>query len=105
MNNVQWLDEVKFNEQGLIPAIAQHHLAGRVLMAAWMKLESLALNAEKIQAVYFSRSRQKLWHKDEESGNFQTVHVIRLECDADVIVLSIEQHGGIACHTGRESCF
>ena len=105
MNNVQWLDEVKFNEQGLIPAIAQHHQTGRVLMVAWMNREALTLTAEKNQAVYFSRSRQKLWHKGEESGHFQTVHEIRLDCDADVIVLQIEQHGGIACHTGRESCF
>lgn len=105
MKNLQWLDEVKFNEQGLIPAIAQHHQTGRVLMVAWMNRESLTLTAEKNQAVYFSRSRQKLWHKGEESGHFQTVHEIRLDCDADVIVLQIEQHGGIACHTGRESCF
>ena len=105
MNNLQWPDEVKFNEQGLIPAIAQHHQTGRILMVAWMNREALALTAEKNQAVYFSRSRQKLWHKGEESGHFQTVHEIRLDCDADVIVLQIEQHGGIACHTGRESCF
>ena len=105
MKNMQWLDEVKFNEQGLIPAIAQHHQTGRVLMVAWMNREALTLTAEKNQAVYFSRSRQKLWHKGEESGHFQTVHEIRLDCDADVIVLQIEQHGGIACHTGRESCF
>ncbi|AUX85497.1 bifunctional phosphoribosyl-AMP cyclohydrolase/phosphoribosyl-ATP pyrophosphatase [Acinetobacter sp. ACNIH2] len=105
MNNVRWLDEVKFNEQGLVPAIAQHHQTGRVLMVAWMNREALALTAEKNQAVYFSRSRNKLWHKGEESGHFQTVHEIRLDCDADVIVLQIEQHGGIACHTGRESCF
>ena len=105
MNNLQWLDEVKFNEQGLIPAIAQHHQSGRILMVAWMNREALSLTAEKNQAVYFSRSRQKLWHKGVESGHFQTVHEIRLDCDADVIVLQIEQHGGIACHTGRESCF
>lgn len=105
MKNLQWLDEVKFNEQALIPAIAQHHQTGRVLMVAWMNREALTLTAEKNQAVYFSRSRQKLWHKGEESGHFQTVHEIRLDCDADVIVLQIEQHGGIACHTGRESCF
>lgn len=105
MNNVQWLDEVKFNEQGLVPAIAQHHQTGRVLMVAWMNREALTLTAEKKQAVYFSRSRNKLWHKGEESGHFQTVHEIRLDCDADVIILQIEQHGGIACHTGRESCF
>ena len=105
MNNTQWLDEVKFNEQGLVPAIAQHHQTGRVLMVAWMNREALTLTAEKKQAVYFSRSRNKLWHKGEESGHFQTVHEIRLDCDADVIILQIEQHGGIACHTGRESCF
>lgn len=105
MKNLQWLDEVKFNEQGLIPAIAQHHQTGRVLMVAWMNREALTLTAEKNQAIYFSRSRQKLWHKGEESGHFQTVHEIRLDCDADVIVLQIEQHGRIACHTGRESCF
>lgn len=105
MNNVQWLDEVKFNEQGLIPAIAQHHQTGRILMVAWMNREALALTAEKNQAVYYSRSRQKLWHKGEESGHFQTVYEIRLDCDGDVIILQIAQHGGIACHTGRESCF
>ncbi|HCM30925.1 MAG TPA: phosphoribosyl-AMP cyclohydrolase, partial [Acinetobacter radioresistens] len=105
MNNLQWLDEVKFNDQGLVPAIAQHHQTGRILMVAWMNREALALTAEKMQAVYYSRSRQKLWHKGEESGHFQTVYEIRLDCDADVIVLQIEQHGGIACHTGRESCF
>lgn len=105
MNNLQWLDEVKFNPQGLVPAIAQHHQTGRVLMVAWMNREALALTAEKNQAVYFSRSRNKLWHKGEESGHFQTVHEIRLDCDADVIILQIEQQGGIACHTGRESCF
>lgn len=100
-----WLDEVQFNADGLIPAIAQHHQTGRILMVAWMNREALQLTAEKKQAVYFSRSRQKLWHKGEESGHFQTVHEIRLDCDADVIVLMVEQHGGIACHTGRESCF
>ncbi|MEB3767255.1 bifunctional phosphoribosyl-AMP cyclohydrolase/phosphoribosyl-ATP diphosphatase HisIE [Acinetobacter sp. MD2] len=105
MNNLQWLDEVKFNEQGLVPAIAQHHHTGRILMVAWMNREALQLTTEKNQAVYYSRSRQKLWHKGEESGHFQTVHEIRLDCDADVITLHIEQHGGIACHTGRESCF
>lgn len=100
-----WLNDVKFNEQGLIPAIAQDYQTGKVLMVAWQNREALQLTAEKKQAVYFSRSRQKLWHKGEESGHFQTVHEIRLDCDADVIILQIEQHGGIACHTGRESCF
>ena len=103
--NTTWLNDVKFNEDGLIPAIAQDYQTGRVLMVAWQNREALALTAEKKQAVYYSRSRQKLWHKGEESGHFQTVHEIRLDCDADVIILQIEQHGGIACHTGRESCF
>lgn len=100
-----WLDAVKFNEQGLVPAIAQDVQTGRVLMVAWQNREALQLTAQHKQAVYFSRSRQKLWHKGEESGHFQTVHEIRLDCDGDVIILLIEQHGGIACHTGRESCF
>jgi phosphoribosyl-ATP pyrophosphohydrolase/phosphoribosyl-AMP cyclohydrolase len=104
-NMSHWLDEVKFDQHGLIPAIAQHHQTGRILMVAWMNREALALTASTLQAVYFSRSRQKLWHKGEESGHFQTVHELRLDCDGDVIVLRIEQHGGIACHTGRASCF
>ena len=100
-----WLDEIKWTADGLIPAIAQDANSGRVLMFAWMNRESLALTAEKGEAVYYSRSRQKLWHKGEESGHIQTVKSIRLDCDNDVILLSIEQTGGIACHTGRESCF
>ena len=100
-----WLDAVKFDPQGLIPAIAQDRDSGRILMVAWMNREALQLTAEKQQGVYWSRSRNKLWHKGEESGHFQTVHEIRLDCDADVIVLIITQQGGIACHTGRESCF
>ena len=100
-----WLDDVKFDQQGLIPAIAQDHLTGRILMVAWMNRDALQLTAEKNHGVYFSRSRNKLWHKGEESGHYQHVHEIRLDCDADVIVLQITQHGGIACHTGRESCF
>ena len=103
MNN--WLDDVKFDQQGLIPAIAQDHITGRILMVAWMNRDALQLTAEKNRGVYFSRSRNKLWHKGEESGHYQQVHEIRLDCDADVIVLQITQHGGIACHTGRESCF
>ena len=105
MNNVQWLDEVKFNEQGLVPAIAQHHQTGRVLMVAWMNREALALTAEKNQAVYFSRSRRKLWFKGEESGHVQLVKSLRMDCDQDVLLMSVEQVGGIACHTGRNSCF
>ena len=101
----EWLDEIKWNEDGLIPAIAQDASSGRVLMFAWMNRESLMLTAKKAEAVYFSRSRQKLWHKGEESGHIQIVKSIRLDCDNDVILLGIEQKGGIACHTGRESCF
>lgn len=100
-----WLDAVKFDQNGLIPAIAQDHQTGRVLMVAWMNREALQLTAQNNRGVYFSRSRNKLWHKGEESGHYQDVHEIRLDCDGDVIVLDITQHGGIACHTGRESCF
>lgn len=100
-----WLDDVKFDQNGLIPAIAQDHHTGRILMVAWMNRNALQLTAENKRGVYFSRSRNKLWHKGEESGHYQQVHEIRLDCDADVIVLQITQHGDIACHTGRESCF
>ena len=100
-----WLTAVNFNTDGLIPAIAQDYQSGRILMMAWMNAEALALTAQTQTAVYFSRSRNKLWHKGESSGHTQTVHDIRLDCDADVIVLSVTQAGGIACHTGRESCF
>lgn len=100
-----WLDSIKFDSNGLIPAIAQDHQTGRILMMAWMNRESLELTASTHQAVYFSRSRGKLWHKGESSGHFQQVHEIRLDCDADVLVLSVTQLGGIACHTGRASCF
>lgn len=100
-----WLDDVKFDQNGLIPAIAQDHQTGRILMVAWMNREALQLTSDHKRGVYFSRSRNKLWHKGEESGHYQDVHEIRLDCDGDVIVLQITQHGGIACHTGRESCF
>lgn len=100
-----WLDEVSFNEEGLVPAIAQDAKSGKVLMLAWMNRESLQLTAEKGEAVYWSRSRRKLWHKGEESGHVQTVVELRFDCDEDVILLQVEQKGGIACHTGRESCF
>ena len=100
-----WLNAVNFNADGLIPAIAQDHVSGRILMMAWMNSDALQLTAETQTAVYFSRSRAKLWHKGESSGHTQRVHDIRLDCDADVIVLSVTQAGGIACHTGRESCF
>ncbi len=100
-----WLTAIKFNTDGLIPAIAQDELSGRILMMAWMNSEALQLTAQTQTAVYFSRSRGKLWHKGETSGHTQQVHDIRLDCDADVIVLRVTQVGGIACHTGRESCF
>lgn len=103
--NSAWLDQVKWTDDGLVPAIAQDAATGRILMMAWMNRESLAMTAEKNEAVYWSRSRQKLWHKGESSGHIQKVKSIRLDCDADVIVLQVEQLGGIACHTGRQSCF
>lgn len=101
----RWLDEISFNDDGLIPAIAQDAESGKVLMLAWMNRESLQLTAEQGEAVYWSRSRQKLWHKGEESGHIQSVVEIRFDCDEDVILLKVQQKGGIACHTGRESCF
>jgi len=100
-----WLNEIKWDADGLVPAIAQDATSGRVLMFAWMNRESLRLSAEEGRAVYWSRSRGKLWRKGEESGHVQKIREMRLDCDADVILLSIEQVGGIACHTGRESCF
>lgn len=101
----QWLDDIKWDENGLVPAIAQDAETGKVLMMAWMNRESLQLTVEEGRAIYWSRSRQKLWRKGEESGHVQTIKDIRLDCDADVILLSVEQIGGIACHTGRERCF
>ena len=101
----QWLDAIKWNDDGLVPVIAQDAEDGRILMMAWMNREALQLTAEGNYAVYWSRSRKKLWHKGEESGNRQQIREIRLDCDNDVIVLQIEQIGGIACHTGRRSCF
>lgn len=100
-----WLNKVNWSDDGLVPAIAQDALTGRVLMVAWMNREALQLTQQKSEAVYWSRSRKKLWHKGEESGHIQKVKEIRLDCDSDVILLQIEQQGGIACHTGRESCF
>lgn len=103
MNN--WLDRVKWDSNGLVPAIAQDAQSGRILMMAWMNREALQRSAELNQAIYWSRSRNRLWHKGETSGHVQHLSEIRLDCDADVIVLQVEQVGGIACHTGRESCF
>ncbi len=100
-----WLDELRWTEDGLIPAIAQQAETGKVLMFAWMNRESLALTVAEGYSVYWSRSRKKLWRKGEESGNRQKVIDLFLDCDEDVILLKIEQEGGIACHTGRESCF
>ena len=102
---MSWLDEVRFDADGLIPAIAQDAADGEVLMVAWMNREALAATAERGEAVYWSRSRRRLWHKGESSGHVQRVLELRIDCDADVILLRVEQGGGIACHTGRRSCF
>jgi phosphoribosyl-AMP cyclohydrolase len=100
-----WLNKVNWSEDGLVPAIAQDASTGRVLMVAWMNREALKRTAASGEAIYWSRSRKKLWHKGEESGHIQKVKEIRLDCDCDVILLQVNQHDGIACHTGRESCF
>ena len=100
-----WLNKVNWAEDGLVPAIAQDAQSGRVLMVAWMNREALKRTAESGEAVYWSRSRKKLWHKGEESGHVQRVREIRIDCDNDVVLLQVEQQGGIACHTGRVSCF
>lgn len=100
-----WLADVSFDAQGLIPAIAQDAQTGAILMVAWMNREALAETVATGRAVYWSRSRQRLWRKGEESGHTQNLTEIRLDCDGDVILLRVEQLGGIACHTGRESCF
>jgi len=100
-----WLDQITWNEQGLVPAIAQDKSSNEILMVAWMNREALDLTVAEGRAVYWSRSRKKLWRKGEESGHVQRVSEIRLDCDDDVIILKIEQLGGIACHTGRRSCF
>ncbi|MDB5814629.1 MAG: phosphoribosyl-AMP cyclohydrolase [Rhodocyclales bacterium] len=102
---MSWLNKVAWDDQGLVPVIAQDHVTGEVLMFAWMNREALETTARTNEAVYWSRSRRKLWHKGEESGHIQKVHEIRLDCDNDVVLLRIEQVGDIACHTGRRSCF
>ena len=102
---VDWMDEINWNDSGLLPAIAQDYASGRVLMMAWMNRESLGLSASEGYAVYWSRSRQRLWKKGERSGNRQRIISICLDCDGDTLLLQIEQEGGVACHTGRESCF
>jgi len=103
--NLSWLNDIKWTEEGLIPVIAQNAATGKILMFAWMNRESLMLTVSEGYAVYWSRSRHKLWCKGEESGNRQKILEIFLDCDEDVLLLKIEQEGGIACHTGRESCF
>lgn len=103
--NEAWLNKVNWSVDGLVTAIAQDAVSGKVLMVAWMDREALKLTKHKNEAVYWSRSRKKLWHKGEESGHFQKVKEIRIDCDGDVILLKVEQIGGIACHTGRASCF
>jgi phosphoribosyl-AMP cyclohydrolase len=100
-----WLDEIKWTADGLVPAIAQETGSGRVLTLAWMNREALAKTVDTGEAHYWSRSRGKLWHKGEESGHVQKVNSVRMDCDEDVILLEVEQRGGIACHTGRHSCF
>jgi phosphoribosyl-AMP cyclohydrolase len=105
---MSWLDEVNWDAQGLVPAIAQERGSGDVLMLAWMNREALARTVETGEAVYWSRSRERLWHKGEESGHVQQVHAVRLDCDNDVVLLEVTQRGhepGIACHTGRHRCF
>ena len=107
-SGVDWLDKVKWDANGLVPVIAQEAATNDVLMFAWMNREALARTAKIGQAVYWSRSRQRLWHKGEESGHIQKVHEIRIDCDNDVVLLKVTQQGhepGIACHTGRHSCF
>jgi phosphoribosyl-AMP cyclohydrolase len=102
---MSWLDAIKWDRDGLVPAIAQESGSGKLLMMAWMNAEALRLTRESGHAVYWSRSRNKLWRKGEESGHQQRVKAIRLDCDGDVILLEVEQIGGIACHTGRHNCF
>lgn len=103
--SVEWINDIRWNEQGLIPVIAQDFGDKTVLMMAWMNEEALQLTVESGNVVYYSRSRQKLWRKGETSGNEQKLHRISLDCDSDVLLVEVEQRGGIACHTGRKSCF
>lgn len=103
--NASWLDEVQWDEDGLVPAIAQDASSGQVLMVAWMNRDAFSETVSSGRAVYWSRSRSRLWRKGEESGHVQTVKEIRLDCDGDVVLLKVDQAGGIACHTGRANCF
>jgi phosphoribosyl-AMP cyclohydrolase len=102
---MNWLDEVPWNGDGLIAAVAQDSKTNRVLTVAWMNRDALRETVERNEATYWSRSRKRLWRKGEESGHVQKVHEVRIDCDSDAILLKVEQVGGIACHTGRESCF
>ncbi len=102
---VSWIDKIKWTSDGLVPVIAQEETTGDILMFAWMNKEAIKLTAETRVAVYWSRSKQKLWRKGEESGHTQKVKAIYLDCDDDVLLIQVEQVGGIACHTGRKSCF
>jgi phosphoribosyl-AMP cyclohydrolase len=101
----QWLDEIRWNAEGLVPTVVQESAGGKVLMVAWMNRKALKETVDKGMAVYWSRSRRSLWRKGERSGHYQIVKDIRLDCDRDTLLLSVEQQGGIACHTGRERCF
>jgi phosphoribosyl-AMP cyclohydrolase len=101
----QWLDDIRWNADGLVPAIAQDAVSGDVLMLAWMSRESLARTLDEGEAVYWSRSRERLWKKGEQSGHLQRITDIRLDCDGDTVLLKVQQVAGIACHTGRRSCF
>jgi len=103
--STSWLDEVRWNDQGLVTAVAQDWQTGRVLMVAWMNREALTLTVQEQRGIYWSRSRNRLWRKGEESGHVQLLKELRLDCDGDVVILMIDQIGGMACHTGRESCF
>ncbi len=103
--SAKWLNRIKWDENGLVPVIAQEKDSNDVLMFAWMNRDALARTVELGQAVYWSRSRKKLWHKGEESGHFQQIHEMRLDCDEDVLLLKVTQVGNLACHTGRHSCF
>jgi phosphoribosyl-AMP cyclohydrolase len=100
-----WLEQLAWGKDGLVAAVAQDAASGRVLTVAWMNREALKATVERGEAVYWSRSRQRLWHKGEESGHVQKLRELRIDCDADAVLLKVEQVAGIACHTGRESCF
>lgn len=105
INSTAWLDQIKWSEDGLVAAVAQDHHTQQVLMVAWMNRDALALTVAEKRAVYWSRSRQQLWRKGDSSGHIQKLHDLRLDCDGDTLLLSVEQIGGIACHTGRVHCF